>query len=93
MKPIVVNPVVYVLELEGDETHEIYYYIGASMNLNNRLAQHFAGQGAKFCKLHKPQRVREVISVEGEALVVEDATTLKYIAQFGAECVRGGRYY
>lgn len=50
MKAIFVNPVVYVLELEGGADQDMYYYIRASMNLNTRLAQHFVGQGAKFCK-------------------------------------------
>ena len=92
MKPLFVHPVVYVLELEGDSDHPVYFYIGASLNLNARMAQHFTGQGAKFCKKHAPKRIREVIWVEGEALDVEDATTMRYIQEYGAERVRGGRY-
>ena len=42
---------------------------------------------------HAPTRVHEVILVrEGSALEVENSATLAYIAQYGAEKVRGGSY-
>ena len=93
MEPLVVYPIVYVLELEGDEKHQSYYYCGASLAFNNRIAQHVTGTGAKWPKLHPFKRIREVILVqEGSALDVENATTLALIEEFGPERVRGGKY-
>ena len=93
MEPLTVYPIVYVLELEGDEKHPSYYYCGASLHFNARIAQHVSGTGAKWPKIHKFVRIREVILVrEGSALDVENATTLALIEEFGPERVRGGKY-
>ena len=93
MNPLTIFPVVYVLELEGDEKYPFYLYVGASLHFNARIAQHVSGLGAKWPKVHKFVKIREVILVqEGSALDVENATTLKMIQEYGPERVRGGNY-
>ena len=88
MQALTVYPLVYILELEDG-----CWYVGSSINLNVRLAQHWCGQGSGWTKKHAPTRVHEVILVrEGSALEVENSATLAYIAQYGAEKVRGGSY-
>jgi predicted GIY-YIG superfamily endonuclease len=86
MKPILVSPIVYVLECgEGN------YYVGITMDFNKRLAQHLAGEGAKWTKLHPPVRVVEIIH-ENANLFLENETTQRYIALYGADKVRGGSW-
>jgi predicted GIY-YIG superfamily endonuclease len=42
--------VTYVLKLEEDK-----WYVGLTTNLNQRLTQHFTGDGAKWTQLFKPK--------------------------------------
>lgn len=79
-------PCVYVLELEDD-----CWYVGITHNLNFRLAQHMAGGGARWTKLHKPLRVAEVIFKDA-SLALENATTKEYMERYGEENVRGGSW-
>ena len=85
MEPILVSPLVYVLELEGGN-----YYIGATHNFNMRIAQHISGNGAKWTRLHKPKSVVEIILDISKT--TENATTLRYIDLYGPERVRGGSW-
>ena len=85
MEPIVVSPLIYVLELEGDN-----YYIGATHNFNMRIAQHIYGNGAKWTRLHKPRRVVEIILDISKT--TENETTLRYIELYGPARVRGGSW-
>ena len=62
-----------------------------SYNLNCRWSQHWQGKGAKWTKLHKPLEVIKVIYPATEA-GIENKITLEYIAQFGADKVKGGNY-
>jgi predicted GIY-YIG superfamily endonuclease len=87
MKPILVSPMVYVLELEND-----CFYIGTSYNINFRLAQHFSGDGSQWTKLHKPVKVVEVFYGDFCARQKEDEVTKQYMDIYGAECVRGGSW-
>ena len=82
LEPIVVYPVVYVLELEDN-----CYYVGITMNLNQRLAQHWTGSGAKWTKLHKPVKIFSV-TYQGH----EQDITNEMIVQHGKEKVRGGNH-
>jgi predicted GIY-YIG superfamily endonuclease len=82
LEPIIVFPVVYVLELEDN-----CYYVGITMNLNQRLAQHWTGSGAKWTRLHKPISVLYV-TYQGN----EQEITDKMIFQHGREVVRGGNH-
>jgi predicted GIY-YIG superfamily endonuclease len=83
--PIELNACVYVLELEDS-----CVYVGATMNFNVRMAQHFSGIGAKWTKLHKPLKVLEVIYPMIAGL--ENTITQKYFALYGKEKVRGGSW-
>jgi predicted GIY-YIG superfamily endonuclease len=82
LEPILVFPVVYVLRLEDD-----CYYVGITLNLNQRLAQHWTGCGAKWTRLHKPVEVMRVV-YQGH----EQDVTNEMIATYGREKVRGGSH-
>jgi len=86
MEPILVAPMIYVLELEDD-----CFYIGITMNLNLRIAQHLAGSGAQWTKMHRPVKIVEVF-YEGCTRQKEDEVTKRYVEIYGAECVRGGSW-
>ena len=80
--PIELFACVYVLELED---HCIY--VGATMNFNVRMAQHFSGTGSKWTQLHKPVKVLEVLYPLTPGL--ENKITQKYFDLKGRENVRG----
>ena len=86
MEPIILNPLVYVLALENDKI-----YVGSTYNFNIRIAQHIAGTGAKWTKLHKPVKVIEIIHT-GISSKTENETTLRYKTLYGDDNVRGGSY-
>jgi hypothetical protein len=83
--PLELHACVYVLELEED-----CIYVGATMNFNVRMAQHFAGVGSKWTKLHKPLRVLEVMYPFCEGL--ENKVTQRYMQERGKEKVKGGSW-
>jgi len=86
IKPILILPILYVLKLDNDK-----YYIGITLNLNQRLSQHFSGDGSKWTKVHKPINVIEIqINNVDESL--ENKVTLEYMKKYGWENVRGGSY-
>ena len=84
MLPVLVSPIIYVLELAEDN-----YYVGITMDLNKRIAQHCAGTGALWTRLYKPKRVIEIF-YENCTLGMENEVTKRYIEQYGANKVRGG---
>jgi predicted GIY-YIG superfamily endonuclease len=86
MEPLVVSPIVYVLELEDGKI-----YVGITLNFNIRLAQHISGSGAKWTRLYKPKKVLEIIH-EGITAKTENEVTLRYKELYGSENVRGGYY-
>ncbi len=86
IKPILIQPILYVLLLENNK-----YYIGITMNLNQRIAQHFSGDGSKWTKLHKPITIVEV-QIKNVDEKLENEITLHYINKYGKENVRGGSY-
>ena len=86
MEPLIVNALIYVLELEQNKI-----YVGITYNLNLRYAQHLSGRGAKWTRLHKPQRILEVV-VDDVSLNKENEVTKKYMETFGKDNVRGGSY-
>lgn len=85
MEPILIKPLCYVLSLEGGNV-----YVGVTYNFNQRIAQHMAGTGAKWTRLHKPIEVIEIILDVTPA--TENETTLKYIEEYGPARVRGGSW-
>lgn len=86
MEPILVAPMIYVLELEDD-----CFYVGITMNLNLRIAQHLSGTGAQWTKMHKPVKIVEVF-YDSCTRQKEDEITKRYVEIYGAECVRGGSW-
>lgn len=86
MEPVIVSPMIYVLKCEEDKI-----YVGATYNLNLRIAQHIAGSGAKWTRLYKPKKIIEVIH-EGITSKTENEVTLRYKELYGSENVRGGSY-
>lgn len=88
-----VFPVVYCLELEGDESNESYFYVGACIDFNKRVTQHIEKDAANFTKLHDFKRVVEVRVVhEGNALIKEQEMVLEYMEKYSAHRVRGGKF-
>jgi len=86
MEPILVAPIIYVLELEDD-----CFYVGITYNLNLRIAQHLSGTGAGWTKMHKPVKIVEVFH-DGCTRQMEDEVTKRYVEIYGAENVRGGSW-
>ena len=83
---------IYVLELENG-----CYYVGQSINVVRRLAEHQAGTGAGWTRRNRPVRLLEVIftglfsSKAAERL--EDWHTIRYMRAKGWAYVRGGCYF
>ena len=90
--PLTICPCVYTLKLQGDDAVDYYVYIGSTYNLNQRLAQHIGGVGARFTREHKFIEIMHVQLVDGDAIVAENKRTLQMIAEFGSERVHGGKY-
>lgn len=86
MKALTVYPIVYILKLEDD-----CWYVGITINLNNRLSQHFSGDGSKWTKIHKPVSVERII-YPADSDTIENDTTKEYIALYGADKVKGGSW-
>lgn len=85
MEPVLTHPCVYVLILEDE-----CWYVGITFNLNMRLGQHWAGNGAKWTRLHKPISLAEVIYPATREM--ENQVTLRYIELYGKEKVKGGSW-
>ena len=90
--PLTICPCVYTLKLQGGDAYEFYIYVGSCYNLNQRLAQHISGVGARFTREHKFIEIMHVQLVDGSAIVAENERTLQMIAEYGSERVRGGKY-
>jgi hypothetical protein len=76
---------VYALKLQGDK-----YYIGYSNNIEERIQQHFDGNGAGWTKMYPPVKVME--RAIGEDKAYETQMTLQYMRIYGWHNVRGGPY-
>lgn len=84
-----VYPILYVLELQDGK-----WYVGTSLTLNIRLAQHLSGAedsgASRWVKKHKFVSVKEVrYPALGK---MEDTVTLEYMRRFGWQNVRGGSW-
>jgi len=73
---------VYTLELEDG-----FFYVGTSNQINLRIAAHWAGQGARWTRLHKPVRIKSVCLGGRD---VEKQVTLSMMREHGFQKVRGG---
>jgi len=88
------NWFLYALKLEGGK-----YYIGTAIDPQKRFLEH-QEQGrncAGWCKKHRAIEIIEISDTKTkrlfDAMVLEDLLTLKYIQQYGAENVNGGKYF
>ena len=90
--PLTICPCVYTLKLQGDDAVEFFIYVGSCYNLNQRLAQHISGVGARFTREHKYIEIIGVQLIDGDAIAAENERTLEMIAEYGSERVRGGKY-
>lgn len=66
------------------------YYVGFTENLEQRMEQHFNGEGAKWTQIHKPIKIIEVVPETNDWQ--EDFTTLVMMRKYGIQKVRGGRW-
>jgi hypothetical protein len=75
----------YVLKCEEDR-----YYVGTTSNLDQRLAEHFSGQGSEWTKQYAPLSIVLTRPVTGTH--DENNTTKDYMSRYGIHRVRGGAY-
>ena len=80
---------VYVLECERGA-----YYVGVAKSVPDRVAEHVAGRGATWCRLHRPLRVAREIAFasRASALEGEDVELKRLMLRHGVDAVRGGSY-
>lgn len=76
---------IYILRCEDD-----YYYVGQTRYLHGRLQNHFAGVGAIFTAIHRPQSVLCYFKAN-MANHSEQAVTDEFKRVFGDDKVCGGR--
>ena len=85
---------VYVIELDAGSSTSRRFYVGTSVDVENRYEKHARGEGCDYTRQFKPKYIVEVYETAGtekEALEMEDAVTEKYILAYGSG-VRGGHY-
>jgi predicted GIY-YIG superfamily endonuclease len=75
----------YILKLEGGR-----YYIGTTTQYDTRIADHIAGKGSEWTKIHKVENVIHIEEIDNK--FSEDAVTLDYMSKHGVENVRGGMF-
>lgn len=76
---------VYILALEAGK-----YYVGATSDLNRRIRSHRQGNGAKWTQRYS---VIEIAAASHDVMdwkAVEKEVTLRMMAKYGWENVRGG---
>ena len=75
---------VYVLELQDQK-----FYVGWSLDVQRRIAQHFLGRGSCWTRLHPPL---DPISVEEGSKELENCKTIALMIKKGWRNVRGGNW-
>ena len=75
---------IYIIKCQHNK-----YYIGKSTD-PNRIANHFLNNGSTWTQLHKPLEIVDIIN-NADAFD-EDKYTKKYMAEYGIDNVRGGKY-
>ena len=78
---------IYALQCEHDK-----WYIGRTDRFipNERILEHFSGNGSQWTKLHMPLRIDHIW--ENADIFDEDKYAKMYIGKYGIENVRGGSY-
>lgn len=78
----------YVLKLEHG-----MWYVGSTRDPMRRLAEHVAGEGAAWTRLHPPRgRYSELVEVMGVVGLAEDARVMQLMHVHGIDAVRGGTH-
>ena len=75
---------VYVLKCVQEK-----WYVGYTTETEQRIRSHFTSKGSKWCQLYPPIQVSEVIP---GTTITENEMTIKYMATYGYNNVRGGNY-
>jgi predicted GIY-YIG superfamily endonuclease len=75
---------VYQLRLESGK-----YYVGLTVDLPTRIAEHWLGQGAQWTRRYRPL---EVLKTQPGDRSLEDALTVAMMVEHGLDNVRGGRW-
>jgi len=76
---------IYILECEQQK-----YYVGKSKYFENRFTEHLTNKGAEWTKIYKPIKVIEQYDNCDD--YDEDKYTIKTMAIYGIENVRGGSF-
>lgn len=76
---------IYILKLLSNK-----YYVGKTNNPQNRIIDHFNGHGSSWTIKYKPIQIYDIISNCDD--YDEDKYTIKLMAQYGIENVRGGTF-
>jgi len=76
---------IYILKLEKNK-----YYVGKSYNVEERINQHYDGDGSVWTKKYSPIEIVEIISNCDD--YDEDKYTKIYMNLYGINNVRGGSY-
>ena len=105
LNPLFVQPLTYVLETRPIEGKKYTgRYIGSTMNLCQRWAQHKQGYGSKFCKQNPPlgfasvhvpptdERAAGVMAYENTLTLQTMRDYIKKHGSDGWRSVRGGDY-
>lgn len=66
------------------------YYVGKTEDPERRIGQHFTGNGSKWTRLHKPEKIMFVR--QSYSPLDENRQTVDLMKKYGASNVRGGSY-
>jgi len=77
--------IIYILKLDSNK-----YYVGKTNNLNNRIVEHINKVGSEWTKKYPPLEIFK--SYENCDTYDEDKYTLKMMATYGIDNVRGGSF-
>lgn len=78
--------IIYVLALKDGK-----FYIGKTRNYLKRLNRHVEGKGPSWTRKYPPLTSPSIERFDGD-IFDEDKTTIRYMAEFGIENVRGGSF-
>ena len=76
---------IYVLKLEDNK-----YYVGKTTNPAFRIENHFSKNGSAWTRKYKPLKIEALIPDCDD--YDEDKYTIKYMAKYGVDNVRGGSF-
>jgi predicted GIY-YIG superfamily endonuclease len=73
----------YILKLNSGK-----YYVGKTESIEERMVEHYSGEGAKWTQLYYPVEILEIVPFTHKWQ--ESYTTLILMKKYGVENVRGG---